>query len=100
MSGSCFKYKKKLINWDSGCGDPWYVYEVYPKDARDKDGFLKDGVGIKFGYNNKEDRDKVLEKVKKYIDDNYDKLLECNFNEIGECRAKQCDIFYKKEIIK
>ena len=99
MSGTCFKYKEKLILWDSGQGDPWYVYTIFPKGSRDKNGFL-DGDGIEFGYNEPEDKEKTLDKVKKYIDEHYDEIMDCgnstDENSIHFCLC-DCDIFKKEK---
>ena len=98
MSGTCFKYRNKLVLWDSGNGDPEYIFTVYPKGSRDKNGFL-DGDGIEFGYNEKEDREKTLDKVKKYIDENFDKLMDCGLDTKKykfECE-RNCEITKKEK---
>lgn len=98
MSGTCFKYRNKLVLFDTGMGDPWYVYQVFPKGSRDKNGFLTCKKSIKFGYNEKEDREKTLNKVKKYIDENFDKLMDCGLDSKKykyQCKC-DCETFKEK----
>ena len=80
MSGTCFKYKGKLVLWDSGLGDPWYVYTIFPKGSRYKNGLINFKKGIKFGYNDDSQNEKILDKVKAYINKNLDKLMDCGID--------------------
>ena len=72
--------------WDSGMGDPRYIYTIYPKGSRDKHGYLIHGTGIKFGYNEKEEQEKTFNKVKEYMDTNLNKLMGCRV-----CKCK-CNV--------
>lgn len=85
MAGHCFKYKGVMVLWNSGLGNPNYEFTVYPKGSRDKNGFLKTENEINFGYNIKENYDKNLNRVKKYIDVHKKELMGCR------C-GKQCEI--------
>lgn len=80
MSGTCFKYKNKLVLFDTGMGDPWYVYQVFSKGSRDKNGFLTCKKSIKFGFNDDSQKEKTLDQVKAYIDKNLNKLMDCGLD--------------------
>lgn len=86
MGGTCFKYRNKLVLWDSGMGNPCYMYVVYPKGSRDKQGFLIPDARIKFGYNTKGEQEKTFDKVKEYVDNNINKLIGCRV-----CKCK-CNV--------
>ena len=64
MAGTQYTYKKKIINWESGYGDPNYVFTIYNKS----------GQSIEFWYHKREDTDKYLKKVKKYINQHLDEI--------------------------
>ena len=77
MAGTCFTYKKVYIGWDTGHGYPYpYNYTIHTKK----------GKSIEFSCNKKNFR-KTEEKVKKYIDEHLNELLECD-NYRAQCYKK------------
>lgn len=70
MAGSCRQYNNKMIIFNSGNGNPNYVFTLCAKDNKRSK--------INFGFNDWQKRNEILNKVKKYIDLHHDEILECH----------------------
>jgi len=70
MSSHCLQYKNKFILFHTGCGNPGnYEFVVYNKQEH--------RANRRFTFDNIEDREKILEKVKVYIDTYFNDIMEC-----------------------